>query len=51
MNKNCENKKTVSFITLGCKVNQYETNAMSQKFIEKGYKIAEENADIIIVNT
>ena len=51
MIKNSENKKTVLFITLGCKVNQYETNAMSQKFIEKGYKIAEENADIIIVNT
>ena len=24
----------VAFITLGCKVNQYETNAMSQEFIE-----------------
>ena len=28
----------VAFITLGCKVNQYETNAMSQEFIEKGYE-------------
>ena len=27
-------KKRVSFITLGCKVNQYETNAMMQKFQE-----------------
>ena len=26
--------KTVAFCTLGCKVNQYETNAMSQEFIE-----------------
>ena len=45
--------KTVAFITLGCKVNQYETNAMIQQFIEKGYEIVEhtEKADIYIVNT
>ena len=45
--------KTVSFITLGCKVNQYETNAMSQKLIEEGYKIVEhtQKADIYIINT
>ncbi len=45
--------KKVAFITLGCKVNQYETNAMAQQFIEKGYKIVEhtEKADIYIVNT
>ena len=29
-----KNNKIVSFITLGCKVNQYETNAMAQKFKE-----------------
>ena len=34
--------KVVKFITLGCKVNQYETNAMAQKFLEKGYQIIEE---------
>ena len=45
--------KKVAFITLGCKVNQYETNAMSQKFIESGYQLVEhtEEADIYIVNT
>ena len=45
--------KTVAFITLGCKVNQYETNAMAQQFIEKDYKIVEhtKKADIYIVNT
>lgn len=45
--------KTVAFITLGCKVNQYETNAMAQKLIKKGYKIVEHNqkADIYIINT
>lgn len=51
-------KKVVKFITLGCKVNQYETNAMAQKFLEKGYEAIEENsenhnekADICIINT
>ena len=49
-------KEVVKFITLGCKVNQYETNAMTQKFIEEGYKIIEENnediiPDICIINT
>ena len=51
--ENKKNNKLVSFITLGCKVNQYETNAMIQKFIEKGYEIVEneQKADIYIVNT
>ena len=45
--------KKVAFITLGCKVNQYETNAMTQKFLENGYEIVDHNqkADIYIVNT
>lgn len=45
--------KRVAFITLGCKVNQYETNAMMQEFLQKGYKIVESSkkADIYIVNT
>ena len=43
----------IAFITLGCKVNQYETNAMIQKFIEQGYNIVEhtKKADIYIINT
>ena len=43
----------VAFITLGCKVNQYETNAMAQKFLEKGYEVVEhiEFADIYVINT
>ena len=45
--------KKVAFITLGCKVNQYESNGMAQKFLEKGYKVVEhtEKADIYVVNT
>lgn len=42
----------VHFISLGCKTNQYETNAMEQSFIKKGYEIVdEEKADIYIINT
>lgn len=45
--------KTVAFCTLGCKVNQYETNAMMQKMIEEGYEVVdfETKADIYIINT
>lgn len=45
--------KTVAFITLGCKVNVYETNAMSQKFLEAGYSIVQhsEISNIYIINT
>ncbi len=45
--------KKVAFITLGCKVNQYETNAMIEQFIQKKYEIVEETqkADIYVVNT
>ena len=48
-----KNNKIISFITLGCKVNQYETNAMAQKFKEKGYKVieGETKADIYVINT
>lgn len=45
--------KKVAFVSLGCKVNQYETNAMSQEFIENGYEVVEftDVADIYIINT
>ena len=29
----------VAFYTLGCKVNQYETNGMIQEFKNKGYAL------------
>ena len=46
-------KMRVAFCSLGCKVNQYETNAMAQKFIECGYDVVEfeDFADVYIVNT
>ena len=44
---------TVAFHTLGCKVNQYETEAMIEAFELAGYKIGnyEEYSDIYIINT
>ena len=46
-------ERTVAFYTLGCKVNQYETNAMEQQFIKNGYKVVDHHdfADIYVVNT
>ncbi len=43
----------VCFFTLGCKVNQYETEAMREIFINNGYSIADafETADVIVINS
>lgn len=45
--------KNVSFHTLGCKVNHYETEAIWQLFKEAGYdrKDFEQNADVYVINT
>ena len=45
--------RRVAFHTLGCKVNQYDTQAMQDKFIEKGYEVAEfsDFADVYVINT
>lgn len=47
------NKGKVAFLTLGCKVNTYETNAMETLFVKSGYELVDfsEEADIYIVNT
>lgn len=43
----------IAFHTLGCKVNQYETEVMREAFIKKGYTVVSDNApfDIIIINS
>jgi len=43
----------VAFATLGCRVNQYETEAMTEKFIKEGYKVVpfEGYADVYVINT
>lgn len=54
MNKNLNNNKyTVSFITLGCKVNQFETEAMTELLEHEGFEVLhnDENSDIFIINT
>ncbi|MDO4530939.1 MAG: tRNA (N(6)-L-threonylcarbamoyladenosine(37)-C(2))-methylthiotransferase MtaB [Bacillota bacterium] len=45
-------KKAASF-ALGCKVNQYESEAIAELFQEKGYEIVgiEEAADVYVINT
>ena len=45
--------KTVSFTTLGCKVNQYDTQAMLECFEQNGYTVVHGNApaDVYVVNT
>ena len=46
-------KKTVAFLTLGCKVNQYDSQAMLEKFQAAGYEQVDFGgmADVYVVNT
>lgn len=43
----------VAFHTLGCKVNQYETESMRQQFVKEGFEaVGEEDfADVYVINT
>jgi len=45
--------KSVAFCTLGCKVNQYETEAMTEMFVENGYTVVDfdDYADVYVINT
>lgn len=45
--------KTVGFHTLGCKVNQSETEAMTALFLNSGYQLGEfeEFCDVYVINT
>ena len=57
MEGRCENedvkKITVKLITLGCKTNLYESEAMSALFSQAGYTVVsgKEAADIYVINT
>ncbi len=46
-------KRTAAFLSLGCKVNSYETEAMRGMFEAAGYDIVEfkDTADVYVVNT
>ncbi|MDK2933357.1 MAG: threonylcarbamoyladenosine tRNA methylthiotransferase MtaB [Clostridiales bacterium] len=45
--------KKVAFYTLGCKVNQYETEAMTELFEKEGYEVTDfdQYADVYVINT
>ena len=45
--------KSVKFFTVGCKVNQYETQAIREALLKKGYKESsrEGKPDVFIINT
>ncbi len=47
------NKKTVSFYTLGCRVNQYETRGIAEQLFNSGFSIVPfgEPSDITFINT
>ncbi|WMJ76279.1 MULTISPECIES: tRNA (N(6)-L-threonylcarbamoyladenosine(37)-C(2))-methylthiotransferase MtaB [unclassified Sedimentibacter] len=56
MNKQASNikeKYTVSFTTLGCKVNQFETEAMTELLEQEGFVVVPQGelSDIYIINT
>lgn len=48
-----DNKKKVAFKTLGCRLNQYETDALVTDFDEAGYQLVnfDESPDVVVVNT
>lgn len=45
--------KRVAFYTLGCKTNQYDTEAMQEQFVRNGYQLVsfQEDSDVYVVNT
>ena len=46
-------KKTAAFCTLGCRVNQYETRAVEEGFVARGFEIGNftEKCDVYVINT
>ena len=47
------NLKRVSFQTLGCRLNQSETDVLARRFEQQGYRVVPntESADICVINT
>jgi threonylcarbamoyladenosine tRNA methylthiotransferase MtaB len=43
----------IAFKTLGCRLNQYETDALAAQFVNNGYEVSEDpyGADVVVVNT
>ena len=51
MEKKSCSSPTVALATLGCKVAQYETEALRELFLADGFTEVEKNADVVLVNT
>ena len=45
--------KKITFKTLGCRLNQYETDALASQFTNNGYEVVDFNqpADVVVINT
>jgi len=45
--------KKIAFYTLGCKINQVETEQLKEEFIHRGYEIVDftDEADVYLINT
>ncbi len=45
--------KKIAFKTLGCRLNQYETDALASQFQKNGYQLVDfdEQAEVVVVNT
>ncbi|MBL7971530.1 MAG: tRNA (N(6)-L-threonylcarbamoyladenosine(37)-C(2))-methylthiotransferase MtaB [Prolixibacteraceae bacterium] len=50
---NLNNTKKIAFKTLGCRLNQYETDALVTDFDKAGYQLVgvDESPDVVVVNT
>ncbi len=46
-------RKRIAFKTLGCRLNQFETESLASRFSDKGYHIVDfaDDADVYVVNT
>jgi len=47
------NKNSISFYTLGCRLNQSETAVLERSFHMDGYRVVDFNkpADVVVINT
>lgn len=43
--------KTFTYLSLGCKVNSYESSALADSLIKEGYVYSESNPDVAFINT
>ena len=48
-----DDARTLAVVTLGCKVNQYDTDAVVTQFLDAGYKLVDfqDRADVYLINT